>query len=175
MTQHRESERAFSRKFDRCLQLRDRLCEHPFLQIRPAKPDVGQHKAWVQLHCFPILLYGPIILPGQVQDMPNACADCERKRVQFLSFFDPRQGLIESPHCLQVIREEVMRGGVTRIEAYRLSELRFRPLPVPVVLELDQPERSMRLRQSRVEGEGPPRCLFGLWVCLVGSYELEKC
>src|SRR5687768_88350 len=133
------------------------------------------HEAGVQLHCPPVLLNRLIILPREIQDMPHARVDGERKRVQFLSLLYLRQRLIEPPHCLQVISKEVMRRGIIRIEPDRLSELCLRSVPIPVVLEPDQSQRSMCLSQFRVKSEGATRCLFGFRVGLMRSHEVEEC
>ena len=106
--------------------------------------------------------------------MPHARVYGQVQRVELLGLLDFRKRLIEPPHRLQIVSEEVVGRSVARVYSQCLVELLLCPLPVPVVLEPDQPQRCMRFGERRVKRQRPADGLLGLRVGFIGRDELQK-
>src|SRR5512134_578087 len=103
--------------------------------------------------------------------MPHTCVYHQGKRVQFACFLDLSQRLVEPAHCLQVIREEMMRGSIVKVETDCLCEFSFRSFPIPIVLKFDQPQGCVSRCQTCIQCKCFAHCPFRLGIRLVRSHE----
>ena len=118
-----EAHRAFVRKPSGNAYLVDRLFVSPFLQVGPAKPEMGLNEVRVKFESLPILFDRAIVLTGKIQYVTHCRIDGEGKRIQLQGSPNLCQGFIQAPHGLEKVRIELMGGGIVGIEGNGTSKL----------------------------------------------------
>src|SRR6266404_1324891 len=134
------------------------VCVSRLLLIGQTQIPMRQPVVRIHLESFLELLYCRVVLVS-IQVMPSQVhVQNKTKRIQIERAFTLSQRFFDSTHRHQIMRIPVMSIVIVWIKFDRPLEFFFSAWPVPIVIQFDEGERSMRLSESIIRLQSLQRC-----------------